>query len=261
MRSSIALKKIRAGEVVKMCSLGHYMPFYVRHAAHFGFDCLWLEMEHRSWNETEIHAMIAYCHLHNIDCMVRTPTLEKSRLYRLLEDGASGIMIPHVSTPEKARLLVEAVKFPPIGDRGQDGAGLDNDYFLGGAADYPEQANRETFLVVQAETPQAIENADAIAAVPGVDAIFIGPGDLGLRLIRLTGHNLTLQKAVDKVANACAKHGKAWGMPVATPEEIELYSSQGAQILAHGGEFWAIMKMLEDSAANLDQNIRPRKSS
>ena len=257
MRTSKTLKKLKAGEVVRVCRVGHYLPFYIRHAAHNGFDCIWLEMEHRIWSEVEVQAMIAQCHLHDIDCMVRTPTLEKARLYRLLEDGASGIMIPHVSTPEKAQMLVDSVKFPPIGDRGQDGAGFDNDFILSGMEDYPERANRETFLVVQIETPQAVENADTIAAIPGVDVLFIGPGDLGLRLTRTTGHGLTMESAVDKVATACAKHGKAWGMPVASGDEIAHYSAKGGQLLAHGGEFQGIAKMLAEAGKTFSANIKP----
>ena len=80
-------------------------------------------------------------------------------------------MIPHVSTVEKAWMLVDAVKFPPLGDRGLDGAGLDSDFILAGGDDYIDAANRETFLVVQIETPEAVANVDEIAAVEGIDAL------------------------------------------------------------------------------------------
>ena len=77
--------------------------------------------------------------------------------------------------------LVEAAKFPPLGNRGLDGAGLDTDYFLQGGPGYTDDANSETFIVAQIESPKAVENVEAIAAVEGVDAVFIGPADLGLR--------------------------------------------------------------------------------
>lgn len=72
----------------------------------------------------EVEALLAFSHLFDIDIMLRPPTLEKTRLYRYLEDGAAGLMIPHVSTAGKAKMLVDAVKFPPLGDRGLDNAGL-----------------------------------------------------------------------------------------------------------------------------------------
>jgi len=248
MRKSRTLARLREDQTVRICGLGHFIPSYIRHAAHFGFDCVWLDAEHRCFDDRELLALLAYFHLHDIDCMLRPPTLEKTRLYRYLEDGASGLMIPHVSTPEKAQMLVDSVKFPPIGDRGIDGAGLDSDFFLDNSEDWTDRANADTFLVVQIETPEAVANVDAIAAIEGVDGIFVGPGDLGLRL-RQPGAPMDLEEAIERVAAACATHGKAWGLPVGTEEVMQKRHDQGARLLAHGGEFMAIMKMLEDSAA------------
>lgn len=251
MRKSKTLARIRNNETVRMCALGHFIPAFVRHAAHFGFDCIWLDLEHRLISEREVQSLLAFAHLSDIDIMVRAPTLEKTALYRYLEDGAAGLMIPHVSTPERAAMLVDAVKFPPIGNRGIDGAGLDSDFLLGDYETFPDRANAETFLVVQIETPEAVENVDAIAATPGVDGLFVGPGDLGLRLKHSSG-SMTLESAFKDVAAAAARHGKAWGTPVATKEILQQRRNQGGQLLAHGGEFRALMDMLEASAANFD---------
>lgn len=251
MRQSKTLEKLRRGEMVRTCALGHFIPSYIRHAAHFGFDCIWLDLEHRAMEDREVQALLALFHMYDIDCMLRAPTLEKSRLYRYLEDGATGLMIPHVSTPEKAQMLVDSVKFPPLGDRGIDGAGLDSDFCLRGDEGYTDRANRETFLVVQIETPQAVENVEAIAAIPGVDGMFVGPGDLGLRL-KHDDSGLTLEAAFERVAKAAKTHGKAWGCPAATPERIGELHAMGARLVSHGGEFGAIMQMLEGSSSAFD---------
>lgn len=248
MRKSKTLARIRNHETVRMCCLGHYMPFFVKQAAHFGFDCIWLDLEHRNFSDRDVQALLAYSHLHDIDIMVRPATLEKTRLYRYLEDGAAGLMIPHVNTAEKARMLVDAVKFPPIGDRGLDGAGLDADFYVGDTDTFVKQANEETFLVVQIETLQAVQNVDEIASVPGVDGLFIGPGDLGLRM-KLDPGEGTLESAYERVATACKRHGKAWGAPAGTPEILKQRQKQGGQLLNHGGEFGAVMNMLKDCAA------------
>lgn len=248
MRKSKTLARIRSGKTVRMCCLGHYMPFYVAHAAKSGFDCIWLDLEHRSFSDRDVQALLVQSHLHDIDIMVRPATIEKTGLYRYLEDGAAGLMIPHVNTAERAKQLVDAVKYPPIGDRGLDGAGLDADYFLGDTDAFVKHANQETFLVVQIETPQAVLNADAIAAVTGVDGIFVGPGDMGLRL-KIGSGNITLDSTYEIVAAACKRHGKAWGAPTGTLEALKLRQSQGGQLLNHGGDFGAIMKMLKDCAA------------
>ncbi len=255
MRKSKTLARIRQNQMVRMCALGHFMPFFIKHAAHFGFDCIWLDLEHRNFSDREVQTLLAHSHLHDIDIMVRPATIEKTRLYRYLEDGATGLMIPHVSTPEKAQMLADAVKFPPLGDRGLDGAGLDADYYLGDGDSFVQEANEETFLVVQIETPLAVQNVDAIAAIPGVDGLFVGPGDLGLRLKHETG-GMTLESAFERVAESCRRHKKAWGTPVGTPEIMKKRQQQGGQLLNHGGDFGAVMNMLKESAAVFEQNER-----
>ena len=251
MRKSKTLARIRNHQTVRMCCLGHYIPAFVKHAAHFGFDCIWLDLEHRNFSDRDVQALLAYSHLHDIDIMVRPATLEKTRLYRYLEDGAAGLMIPHVNTAEKARMLVDAVKFPPLGDRGLDGAGLDADFYIGDTDTFVKQANEETFLVVQIETLQAVQNVDEIAAVAGVDGLFIGPGDLGLRM-KLDPTRGTLESAYERVADSCKRHGKAWGTPTATAEILKQRVRQGGQLLNHGGEFGAIMNMLKESIQAFD---------
>ena len=230
----------------------------MKFAAHFGFDCIWLDLEHRNMTDRDVQTLLVHSHLHDIDIMVRTPTLEKTRLYRYLEDGAAGLMIPHVNTAEKTAGLVDAVKFPPVGDRGLDGAGLDADYFVDGpdgVQEYLSQVNDETFLVVQIETPTAVENIEQIVATPGLDGVFVGPGDLGLRLERLPT-NLTMEGAFERVAAACEQHGVAWGTPVGTVDDIAKRQAQGGQLLAHGGDFRAMMGMLKSCAADFDNTPR-----
>ncbi len=202
-------------------------------------------------SEREVQALLAYFHLFDLDCMVRPPTREKTRLYRYLEDGAAGLMIPLVSTAEEAERLVDAVKFPPLGNRGLDGAGLDADFYVNRAAGFTEAANRETFLVVQIETPEAVGNVEEIAAVKGVDGLFVGPGDLGLRL-QLAETELTLDEALRRVAAAAKRHGVAWGCPAASRDQVAQLRDQGAQLIAYGGDFGAFMEMLKNRAADLD---------
>lgn len=118
-----------------------------------------------------------------------------------------------------------------------------------------DAANRETFLVVQVETPEAIANIEQMAATPGLDRIFVGPGDLGLR-IRRTKTNLTLDAAFEKVAAACARHGIAWGTPVGSPEDLAKRQNQGGQLLARGGDFGGMMNILKTSAQTFAHTTR-----
>lgn len=257
MRRSKLLARLRNKEAARICSLGHFIPSFVRQAAHFGFDAVWLDLEHRAFGTRELQALLAFFHRYDIDCLLRTPTLEKTGLYRHLEDGASGLMIPFVSTAEKTRTLVNAVKFPPVGERGKDGVGLDCD-FLFPDDDYTDNANRETFLTVQIETPEAVDNVEEIAAVSGIDGLFVGPGDLGLRLQKQPT-SWTLETAIERVAATAAKHGVAWGMPVGNVEDLKRRHEQGARLLAYGNEFIALMEMLKSSAASFDSVLGDRK--
>ena len=251
MRVSKTLAKLRAGRAVRICGLGHFIPAFMRHAAHLGFDCIWLDLEHRAMEQRELQSLLMLSHLVDIDVMVRVPLVDGAQLYRVLEDGATGMMFPLVNTPERARQIVQAVKFPPVGSRGMDGAGLDGDYYLDAGEDYADDVNRETFVVVQIETPQAVENADAIAAVDGVDGLFIGPADLTLRLRHHEGE-LDLDAAADRVAGAAKRHGKAWGRPgdVALTAGI---LSKGAQLLVQGSEFMGFINELQRGRQAFDE--------
>jgi 2-keto-3-deoxy-L-rhamnonate aldolase RhmA len=209
--------------------------------------------------DREVQSLLAFCHLSDIDCMLRPPTLERTRLYRYLEDGAAGLMIPFVSDAETARHLVRAVKFPPLGNRGLDGAGLDSDYILATlrpGSQYTADANRETFIVAQIETPEAVAIVDAIAAVDGIDCLFVGPGDLGLRLSVAPAGERALPEAVERVAAAARRHGKAWGITAGSVEDLERYRRMGAQLIPWGGDY-ALMKVLETCSAQLDAILAP----
>lgn len=215
------------------------------HAARAGFDAIWLDAEHNTWDRRELQRMIALHHLANIDCIVRTGSRNAVDLYHLLEDGATALMIPLVDTPEDASALVRAVKFPPLGQRGLDGAGLDNDFYLAGTASYPAAANTETLLILQIETPEALAQIDAIAAVPGVDGLFIGPGDLSLRLkCPLDWNNRAMTAAEDAVAMAAGRNNVAWGRPCGTAEQIARVKNKSGRLIAHGSDFGSVMTML-----------------
>ena len=251
MRKSKTLPRIRNGEPIRICALGHYIPCYIKYAAQYGFDCIWLDLEHRAMDDREVQALMAFFHKYDIDCMLRPSTLEKSKLYRYLEDGASGFLIPHVSTPEKAQALVDACKFPPLGDRGLDGAGMDNDFMLFDD-DYPARTDAETFLVVQIETPEAVDNVDAIASIEGVDGLFIGSGDLGFRLKQSPDYP-DLETCIETVAAAAQKHNKVWGIPVGTADDVRKRKEQGALLMPRGGDVIALMRTLAAWGEEMDE--------
>jgi 4-hydroxy-2-oxoheptanedioate aldolase len=255
MRRSKILERVRAGQAARIAMLGHYIPAFIAHAADAGFDGIWLDLEHRPFDPREVQALMAYFHLYDIDCLLRPATREKAQLYRYLEDGATGLMIPHVTDVETARDLVQKVKFPPLGDRGIEGRSFESNFGL----DIPVSREplaahglRETFLAVQIETPGALAQAEAIAAVPGVDALYIGPADLRLRMNLLPpAEQVSLRGAMEQVAAASAKHGKAWGSLAGAASELREQRELGAQIMVWGLETRLLQDGLKAAAADL----------
>ncbi len=258
MRSSLVRNRWRENQPARIACQYYPTASMPAHAAKAGFDAIWLDAEHNTWDRRELQRMIALHHLANIDCIVRTGSRNPTDLYHLLEDGATGLMIPLVDTAADAAALARAVKFPPLGERGLDGAGLDNDFYLAGTATYPEAANRETLLIVQIETPESLANIEAIAETPGVDGLFIGPGDLALRLqCPLDWNHPKMIAAEDAVAEAARRHGVAWGRPAGTVEQIARIARKGARLIVHGSDFGALMTMLPSYAQALQQGLAP----
>lgn len=255
MRSSKMLEKFRTGGFARVCNLGHFLPFYVRYAAEYGFDGIWLDLEHRAMDQREVQSLLAFCKYNDIDCIVRPPTRGATELYRYLEDGATGFLMPLVSDAQTAADLVNAIKYPPLGNRGLDGAGFDADYGIDAwtpDSTYIADANRETFIITQVETLQAVENAEEIAAIDGIDGLFIGPADLSLRIANAPGGtDMTMDRAIERVSAAVAKHNKVWGMTAGSVADIERFRALGAQIVPWGGDF-ALMNVLKTASEELD---------
>lgn len=264
MRTSKTLARLRRGEVVHCCVLGHFIPYFVNYAAHYGYDCIWLDLEHHAMEQREVQALLSMCHSHDIDCMVRPPTRERTPLTRLLEDGASGFMFPFVSSAGAARTLVSYTKFPPAGNRGLDGGSLDAGYGLDAwkpESTYTQEANRETFIVAQIEEMEAVLNVEEIAAVPGIDCLYIGPADLGLRLRASSNFPaMTISQVVERVAAAAKANGKAWGIWPNSAEDITHYRRMGAQFLNWGDDF-ALANSLRLSIQELEAALSTSTNS
>ncbi|WP_221031975.1 HpcH/HpaI aldolase family protein [Actomonas aquatica] len=256
MRPSLARARLLQQRPVRIVCMYYPTAMLPAHAAKAGYDAVWLDTEHNTWDPGELRRVIQLHHLANIDCIVRTGSRDPATLYHLLEDGATGLMVPFVNTAADAAALVRATRFPPLGERGLDGASLDNHFYLNGTTDYPAQANAQTLLIAQIETPEAVANVDAIAATPGIDGLFIGPGDLSLRLgCPLDWNEPAMIAAEDAVAAAAKQHGIAWGRPAGSAEQITAIAAKGAQLIAHGSDFGSVLVGLQQGGATLQSAL------
>ena len=216
------------------CNLGSTITAEMTGRA--GFDWLLIDLEHGSADfETLVHQLQAVESTPAVP-IVRIAWNDPPRYKRVLDAGASGVMVPYVSTEEEAKLAAASVRYPPAGIRGV--AKLNRGSRFGETFDeYFSTANDNLLTVVQIETEQAVANADAIAAVEGIDVLFIGPLDLSVNLgVPQQFNHATFNRALDTVVAACRKRGKVPGILLGLPEQVEQRVEQGFKFIALGSD-------------------------
>lgn len=260
MRKSKTLKKIRNGEWALATAVAVGGSRVAELAGYVGFDCLWLDMEHKPVSQNEIFHMIMGARASGIDCVVRVRKQGYLDYFRALEDGAAGIMVPHVKSAEEAREIVRNAKYPPLGKRGMDFASADSRYMLDdGSQEAMDFANRETFVMIQIEDKEALDELDEIAAVPGIDAFFVGPADLSSSLgVFGESNSPVMQETIEKIAAAAKKNGKWWGLPVGSPELAQKYLDMGASFINYSSDLGAILREFERSYKEFSV-LKPKK--
>ena len=227
MQPSVVLQKIRSGQTVITAKSCYTDPELVEMIASSGFDAVWICLEHKRVDASMVYALIQACRLGGADALIRVKPSNYTDVLHWIESGARGLMLPRVKHPDEVREVVRAMKFPPLGQRGYDGVHAEADFGRIPAAEYLAKANDENFLLVQIEEPEVVAHIDAIAAIPGVDVLFVGPGDLTLGLGKFGKTDDPEVRAIlQTVADACARHGKVAGIPCA-PEQVRGYHEMG----------------------------------
>ena len=168
-------QKLMEGKQVVAGTVASPDPNMYRAMANAGFDCLWIEMQHSPLNYQDVATMIWAGKGSPAIPFIRVPDANEGDIQKAVDIGALGIIVPMVDTPDKAQAAVRWAKFPPLGHRSQ-GSGQ---YGALWGRDYRETANDNIVMVIMIETPLGVENVEKIAAVPGVDVIFIASSDLG----------------------------------------------------------------------------------
>jgi 4-hydroxy-2-oxoheptanedioate aldolase len=216
-----------------------------------GLDGIWICLEHKRLDPATTYSLIQACRLGGADAIMRVKPANYSDLLPLLEAGAKGIMLPRVRGPEEVREVIAAMKFPPLGRRGYDAIHADARFGLNSPNDYMAQANRETLLMVQVEEPEVVPHLDAIAALPGVDVLFVGPADLSLGFGKFGQPQAPeLTAAVQQVAAVCQRHGKIAGIPCA-PEQVAQFHQMGYRFFNVMSDYRCLMDGFSQAKAKL----------
>jgi 4-hydroxy-2-oxoheptanedioate aldolase len=202
-----------------------------------GFDSLYVDVEHSSFSLETASQICVAALAAGIAPLVRVPGARPEQVSRALDGGALGVIAPHIGTPAEARAVVAAAKFPPFGGRSMAGALPHLEYRSFPAAEANAAMNAATMVVVQFETADALERADEIAAVEGVDLVLMGTNDL-LADMGLAGQyeHARVREAYAHTIAACRRHGKHVGVGgLATrPQLAAEFVKMGARYVSTG---------------------------
>jgi 2-keto-3-deoxy-L-rhamnonate aldolase RhmA len=220
-------------------------------AANAGFDWLMIDQEHGPGGEETLLSQLQAVTGTGVSPVVRIAANEEPRFKRVLDLGASGVMVPHVNSAEEAARAVASVRYPPWGHRGVSrlnrAAGFGTNF-----DSYYATAHLITATIVQIETLEALKQVEAIAGVDGVDALFVGPLDLSTNMgIPGQFEHPRMLEARRSVAKAARNHGKAAGLLLGAPSQIAAAREDGFSLVALGSDGGAVTTGLRQTAAAL----------
>jgi 4-hydroxy-2-oxoheptanedioate aldolase len=209
--------------------VGFPSPALVEMCGYAGFDFVIIDNEHGPQSLETTEHMIRAARCGGTLPVVRA---QEAQILRVLDAGASGVQVPSVETPDQARRIVEACKYPPLGKRSAAFTARAGGYTFHGGPAQIQRANEGVAIVLMIESVAAVTNLDPILAVSGIDALFVGLSDLALSMGH-PGDNLhpRVQDTVADVFDRAAKAGVASGVLAGTPADFNRYASMGARYL------------------------------
>lgn len=227
-----------------------------RLAAEAGAEFVIYDMEHTGWSVETVRTLLAASPRGALAPLVRVPATEYHFIARVLDMGAMGVMVPMVETVEQARRVADSAKYPPVGRRGAAFTIAHDDYTGGDILDKMRLANDEVLTIAQIETARGLENVEAIAAVAGIDIVWIGHFDLSNSL-GIPGQftHPKFEQAVERVIAAANANHKSAGFLVTTPDEARLRLSQGFRCLAYGGDLWLYQQELSRGLSTVRESL------
>lgn len=259
MQSNSVKRRLLAGEI----SLGTLMMEFnttgiARLAANAGAEFAVFDMEHTGWSIESIRMLIATTPKSDLVPIVRIPATEYHFVARVLDMGAMGIAVPMCESEEQARLLVNSAKYPPQGRRGAAFTLAHDDYRNDSIPDVVRSANEEVLLIAQIETARGLENVERIAAVPGIDALWIGLYDL-TNSLGIPGQmdHPQVSAAIERVLAACRVHNKISAVLATSIPEAQAQIQRGFQMMIYGGDLWIYQSALRHGLKTLRKELSP----
>jgi 2-keto-3-deoxy-L-rhamnonate aldolase RhmA len=248
--------KAMAGK--KAAKFGHFIvEFATPGIGHImksaGCEFVLFDLEHSGFGFETVKSAVRYFEAAGVSMIVRAPSKEYHHIARACDMGAEGIMLPMVGSAKEARHILDCMKYDPAGKRGVALGVAHDRYRPGAVSEKFKAANAKTTLFCQIETAEGVKNADAMAAMDGVDCLWVGHFDLSVSLgIPGQFEHPTFLKAIDTVANATARHGKSLGRLVPNVETgIEYNTRWGFDFICYSGDVWVLHNALQEAVTKL----------
>jgi 2-keto-3-deoxy-L-rhamnonate aldolase RhmA len=251
---TVSLKRMARTRKVK---LGHFIvEFATPGIGHIvksaGAEFVLFDLEHSGFSFETVKSAIRYFEAAGVAVICRVPSKNYDHIARACDMGAEGIMVPMVGSPEEARAILDCMKYHPEGKRGVALQVAHDNYRPGDVARKQAAANDRTMLFCQIETAEGVRNADKIAALPGVDCLWVGHFDLSTSLgVPGRFEDPKFTDAVARVTAAAERHGKALGRLVPTVESgVDVFNT-GFDFICYSGDVWVLHNALAEALTKL----------
>ena len=259
MKDNVVKQTLRSGGVSMgvMC-LEFATPGIGPLSASTGAEFAVFDMEHTGWGLETIRMLAATSRASNLVPIVRVPTTDYHFIAHALDVGAMGLVIPLVGTAKQAQFAVECDLYPPAGRRGCAFNLSHDDYEGGDLAAKIKHSNDHVLLIAQIETAEGLENVDAIAAVDGIDGLWIGQFDLttSLGIPGQFEHPLFVL-GTRKVLEACHKHKKVATLAVLDPQQLAEGPANGFRLLVYAADVWIYQQALRRCFRGIRERVKP----
>lgn len=251
-------KTLKAGGVVLGTMIGHLrLPAVAVMMKNAGWDFVFVDCEHGSFTQSDLADFCIAARGVNLPTIVRVPSIrEPQRLYQTLDLGATGLLCPQTETTQEVEAILQATKYHPLGQRGMATRNVHTSWGRYKGSELTARLNQETMIVLQIESQRAVENLDRLIAVPGVDAVFIGPNDLS-QTLGLPGDPSAPEvvRYVERALEICRRVNMPCGVHAFDVAGAKQWIQKGMRFMACGNEATWLVDSGQKAAAEIREAV------
>ena len=255
MKKNWVREKLKAGNSTLGCFMGLGSPGVAELLSHAGFDWLVIETEHSALDIGQVEHMLMAVKGTETVPLVRLPSSDWVHIQRALDIGAMGIVVPLIRSVADTQAIVRATRYPPDGSRGFGPLRAAN--YMFDSKDYFYGANENVLVVLIVETQEAVDNLEAIAEVPGVDALFLGPFDLclSLGLDPMKQPHPEVETIIERMLTAGRNANVAIGIHAMNPEQLAKRKAQGFRMISYSTDYGLLAEAARVGLSAFRRNV------